>query len=130
LIVVDASSLLELLLNTATGIRVGERLADAEEPLHTPHLADIEVAQTLRRQVRAGAISAREGATALECLQRLDMVRHPHLPLLPMVWRLRDNLTAYDAIYVALAAVLGAPLITCDGRMARAPGLPARVELI
>jgi predicted nucleic acid-binding protein len=130
LIVLDASSLLEFLLNTSTGRQVGARIADPGLVLHVPHLADIEVAQSLRRQVRSGAIAAAEGEEALVTLQRMDMVRHAHQPLLPMVWRMRENLTAYDAVYVALAEALDAVLLTCDARLARAPRVRARVEVL
>ncbi|HET9785307.1 MAG TPA: type II toxin-antitoxin system VapC family toxin [Terriglobales bacterium] len=127
MIVLDASSLLEFLLNTATERQVGVRIVDPDVILHVPHLADIEVAQSLHRQVRSGAITATEGGEVLTTLQRMDMVRHAHQPLLPLVWRMRENLTAYDAVYVALAEVLDATLLTCDARLARAPGLRARV---
>lgn len=130
MIVLDASSLLEFLQNTPTGRQVGERIADPGLALHIPHLADIEVAQALRRQVRNRAITAAEGEEALVNLRQMDMVRHAHLPLLVMVWRMRENLSAYDAVYVALAEVLEATLLTCDARLARAPGVRARVEVI
>jgi predicted nucleic acid-binding protein len=129
-IVLDASALLELLLHTPAGERIGLRIADPAIGLHIPHLADIEVAQVLRRYVRDGDIEAVDAAAVLQDLRDLDLQRHAHEPLLDRVWRLRENLTAYDAVYVALAEVLDCPLLTCDGRLARAPGLKRRVELI
>jgi predicted nucleic acid-binding protein len=93
-------------------------------------LADVEVAQTLRRYVREGALDPDSAATALEDLRSLDVERHGHEPLLERVWALRDNLTAYDAVYVALAEALDARLLTCDVRLARAPGMSRRVELV
>ncbi len=128
--VLDASVLVELLLHTPTGAGIAPRVADPAVGLHIPHLADIEVAQVMRRYVRDGGIDAIGAATALQDLRDLDLQRHAHEPLLPRVWQLRENLTAYDAVYVALAEVLDSPLLTCDARLARAPGLKCRVELI
>jgi predicted nucleic acid-binding protein len=121
MIVLDASALIELLAGTAAGQRVGEHIADPDEGLHVPHLADVEVAQVLRRYVQFGELTAAEGAAAIETLHALDLIRHAHEPLLDRIWQLRANLSAYDAAYVALAEALDAPLITCDRRLSRAP---------
>jgi predicted nucleic acid-binding protein len=129
MIVLDASALVELLLGTEPGRTIAARIADPRLGLHAPHLADVEVAQALRRYVREGLLEAPAAAAALAELRALDLERHSHEPLLERVWALRDNVTAYDAVYVALAEALDAPLLTCDGRLARAPGLRARVEL-
>ncbi len=75
-------------------------------------------------------MSVQRGAAALDDLSRLPLLRWPHTPLLPRIWVLRANLTAYDATYVALAEELEAPLLTSDGRLADAPGHRARVELV
>ena len=83
----------------------------------------------LRRCVREKAISEQRGEEALEDLRDLPLNRYPHDFLLPRVWELRATLTAYDAVYVALAEVLDAPLLTCDGRIASAPGHHASIEL-
>ncbi len=130
MIVLDASALLELLLGTAQGHTIAARIAAPELGLHTPHLADVEVAQALRRYVRERTLDADSAASALADLRALDLERHSHEPLLDRVWALRENVTAYDAVYVALAEALDAPLLTCDGRLARAPGIGARVELV
>lgn len=130
MIVLDASCLVELLVGTALGRQIAVRIADPAESLHVPHLADVEVAQTLRRFVREGDLEATSARTALELLRGLDLERHTHEPLLDRVWALRQNLSAYDAVYVALAEALNSPLLTCDARLARAPGLSRRVELI
>ena len=130
MIVLDASVLVELLLDTPIGQAVATRVADPAVGLHVPHLADIEVAQALRRYVRDGELGAADAADAFENLRALDLHRHAHEPLLDRVWTLRENLSAYDAVYVALAEVLGTRLLTCDGRLARAPGMARRVELI
>jgi predicted nucleic acid-binding protein len=129
-IVLDASALVELLLGTATGRIVATRVADPVIGLHVPHLADVEVAQALRRYTRDGDLGGSDAAAALDDLRALDLQRHSHEPLLARVWDLRQNLSAYDAVYVALAEVLDAVLITCDGRLARATGARARIELI
>jgi predicted nucleic acid-binding protein len=128
--VLDASALVELVLGTSVGRSVAERISDPELSLDAPHLVDVEVAQALRRFVRSGDLDAEAAAEALEELRALDVERHSHEPLLDRVWALRDNLTAYDAVYVALAEVLGATLLTCDARLARASGVRARVELV
>jgi predicted nucleic acid-binding protein len=130
MIVLDASALVELLLGTKAGRAVATRIADPATSLHVPHLADVEVAQTLRRYVREGELDAASGAEALDDLRALDLERHSHEPLLGRVWALRPNLTAYDAVYVALAEALETRLVTCDGRLARAPGMARRVELV
>jgi predicted nucleic acid-binding protein len=128
--VLDASSLLELLLHTAAGSVVAERIADPSLRIDTPHLADVEVLQVLRRYVRDGELAAAAARTALEDLRSLDLVRHAHEPLLERVWELRQNLSAYDATYVALAEALETTLITCDARLARAPGVSDVIELV
>jgi predicted nucleic acid-binding protein len=129
-IVLDASALVELVLGTAAGRTIATRIADPALGLHVPHLADVEVAQALRRYARDGELDAADAAVALEDLRSLDLQRHAHEPLLDRVWELRKNLSAYDAVYVALAEVLDTVLLTCDGRLARAPGLARRVELV
>jgi predicted nucleic acid-binding protein len=129
-IVLDASALVELLLGTETGRAVGARISDPGLALHAPHLADVEVAQALRRYVREGVLEASAAAAALAELRTLDLERHSHEPLLERVWALRENVTAHDAVYVALAEALDAPLLTCDARLARAPGLRARFEVL
>ena len=130
MIVLDASVLVELLLGTKSGRSVAARIADPGLSLNVPHLADVEVTQALRRLVRDGTLDAASGRTALEDLRALDLERHPHEPLLDRVWALRDRLTAYDAVYVALAEALDTVVLTCDARLARAPGQSPRVELI
>ena len=130
MIVLDASVLVELLLGTDSGRSIAARIADPGLGLHVPHLADVEVTQALRRFVRDGELDVTSGASALQNLRSLDLERHPHEPLLDRAWALRDRLTAYDAVYVALAEALDTVLLTCDARLARAPGLGRRVELI
>ncbi len=130
MIVLDASALLELLLGTARGKSVSVRIQDPALSLHVPHLADVEITQVLRRFVREGELEPAAALTVLEDLRSLDLERHPHEPLLERVWGLRENLSAYDAVYVALAEALETVLLTCDAKLARAPGAHLRVELI
>jgi predicted nucleic acid-binding protein len=129
-IVLDASAVLDLLLTTERGALVAARIEDPGVGLHAPHLLDLEVAQVLRRRVAAGELSVGSAEQALDDLMAIDVERHAHEPLLRRVWHLRSNLTAYDAVYVALAEVLDCELLTCDARLARAPGVAARVVVI
>ena len=112
MIVLDASALLELLLGTPEGSLVADRIDDPTLGLHVPHLADLEVAQTLRRQVRDGDLDAASAAAALDNLRSLDLERHAHEPLLERVWAFRQHLSAYDAVYVALAEALDTVVLT------------------
>ena len=130
MIVLDASALVELVLGTPAGRTIAARIADPSVGLHVPHLADVEVTQALRRYTREGEIDAAAATVALDDFRALDLQRHAHEPLLDRVWKLRDNLSAYDAVYVALAEVLDTIVLTCDGRLARSPGLARRVELV
>ena len=130
MIVIDASALLEFLLQTELGSRVEARLFRHDDELHAPHLVDVEVAQALRRLVRAREVSADRAAEALEDLAELDLHRHPHIDLLPRAWQLGANITAYDGMYVALAEGLDGTVVTCDARLAKAPGHRAAIDLI
>lgn len=130
MIVVDASAVLEALLRTPAARAVEKRLFDPSETLHAPFLLDVEVAQVVRRYAATGEIDGERGRAALADLVDLPLHRYPHDFLLPRVWDLRNNLTAYDAVYIALAEALDATLLTRDKRLAGAPGHHARVELV
>lgn len=130
MIVVDPSALLEFLLQTPRGARVEARLFREEDEFHSPHLVDVEVIQGLRRLTRQGEVSAGRASEVIADLVDLDLHRHAHPDLLTRAWKLRDNVTAYDAVYVALAEALDAPLVTCDAPLATAPGHQARIELV
>ncbi len=125
MIVVDASAALAALLNAGPA-----RRALGSEQVHVPHLIDAEVANGLRRQVRRGAVAPRAGWAALDTWRHLGMVRYPIFGVLDRVWALRDNLSAYDAAYVALAEQLARPLLTADGRLGRAPGIRCTVTVV
>lgn len=130
MIVLDASALLEFLLQTPLGTPVEARLFRDEDDFHSPHLVDVEVTQGLRRLVRSGEVSPARAAEAIDDLADLDLHRHPHVDLLTRAWKLRENVSAYDAMYVALAEALDAPMVTCDTPLAKAPGHRARIEAI
>jgi predicted nucleic acid-binding protein len=130
MIVVDASAVTELLLQTERGAAVEERIYRKDDDLHAPHLLDVEILSALRRLVRDGEISAGRAGEALEDLSVLRIVRHAHAELLDRAWHLRKSLTAYDAMYVALAESLDAVLLTCDGPLAATPGHGVRIDLI
>jgi predicted nucleic acid-binding protein len=130
MIVVDASAMLEALLRTPAAKAVEKWLFDPRQTLHAPHLLDIEVAQVIRRYSANGEIDSERGRAALADLADFPLHRYPHDFLLPRIWDLRNNLTACDAAYVALAEALDAPLLTCDRRLAAAAGYHARVELV
>jgi predicted nucleic acid-binding protein len=129
-IVVDASALLEALLRTSAAAAVEDRLFAPSQTLHAPHLLDVEVAQVIRRYAGNGEIDSARGRLALADLADFPLRRYPHDFLLSRIWDLRDNLTAYDAAYVALAEALDAPLLTRDRRLAAAAGHRAQIELI
>lgn len=123
--VVDASAAVSALLRPGTA-----RAALGVEPLSAPHLVDIEIASALRRRVLAGEVTARAGWTALETWQRVGIRRYATGALLARVWELRDNLSTYDAAYVALAEALDCALLTADGRLSRTPGLRCAVTVV
>lgn len=129
MIVLDASAVVELLLGSAAGRAVGERIRDPQISLHAPQLVDLEVAQVLRRAALSGNLEDRRAQQALDHLQQLELERYPHPPLMPRIWSLRNNLTAYDAAYVALAEALEAPLLTLDRHLARSSGHTASIEV-
>ena len=103
MIVLDASAVVEWLLQTSTGSQIERRIYSRSESLHSPHLLDIEAAHVLRRFVSAGRISGIRGEEAVRDLVALRVTRYPHDVLLPRIWQHRQNLSAYDAAYVALA---------------------------
>lgn len=129
MMVLDASAVVELLLNTPRASRLVARLAGPLETLHAPHLLDLEVASVLRRYEARGLLSSSETTRTIADLLALDIIRYPHDAVLARIWELRRNLTTYDAAYVALAEQLAAPLATYDAHLAAAPGHNATIEL-
>ncbi|MEO7197608.1 MAG: type II toxin-antitoxin system VapC family toxin [Solirubrobacterales bacterium] len=100
------------------------------EALAAPDLLCIEVMSVLRRQARTGTLTAAEATTAINDLLSLPVSVFPTGPLLRRMWALRDNLTAYDATYIALAEALACPLLTADPRLANAPSTRCPIELV
>ena len=128
-IVVDASAMAEMLMASEVGTRVERRVLSAPRR-HAPHLLDIEVASTIRRFVLGKQLGVAQAMSAIEDLSVFPLRRHGHTPLLERVFELRHNLSAYDALYLALAEALGATLVTCDAALADVPGARAEVDLI
>lgn len=129
MLVVDASVLAVALADDGPdGADARARLRG--ETLAAPELADLEVASVLRRQNREGRLDERRALLALADLAALPMQRAPHAALLSRCWELRGNLTVHDAAYVALAEVLGCPLLTGDKRLARSPGPSCDIEVL
>ncbi|MGH2892132.1 MAG: type II toxin-antitoxin system VapC family toxin [Solirubrobacteraceae bacterium] len=121
-LVVDTSAVLAALAERVPDGALVQRLSE-DGDLHAPHLIDIEILQALRGLMRGGKLSADRAEDVRTDIADLVITRYGHEPLADHVWALRDNLTAYDAAFVALSEALGAPLITCDARLAAAPGV-------
>jgi predicted nucleic acid-binding protein len=129
MIVLDASAAVDWLLQTSAGQSIENRIYSRNETLHAPHLLDLEVTQVLRRLALQQVVSVHRANEAVRDLLDLRITRYPHLMLLPRIWRLRHNFSAYDAAYIALAEKLGGILVTRDARLASASGHAAAVEL-
>ena len=128
LIVVDSSLAIELFLPTSLGERIADSVFDEER--HVPHLIDVEFASALRRLTRLGGLDGNAAQRALDNFRDWASVRHGHGDLLPRIWQLRDSVSSYDAAYVALAELLGAPLLTCDAKLSRTHGHRAKIVLL
>jgi predicted nucleic acid-binding protein len=130
LIIIDASAEVAILLNIGKDVeRIRNRIARPGETLHVPHLFEIEVLHALRSLTLRGTVSSERARLALDRLRDTRLVRYPHTALAERIWEFRENLTAYDAAYIALAEALDAPLVTTDARLARASGTRAAVEV-
>ena len=125
MIVVDASAAVLGLLNDGDA-----RAYLADEPFACPHLADSEIVHALRGQVRRGDVDAADAEQAIAVWARLGMWRVPVVGMLDRIWELRENLSACDATYVAVAEALDAPLLTADAGLARAPGVTCPVTVV
>ena len=128
---IDAAAAVAYLVDIPPGCftKVHQRIR-AEPVLHAPHLLDVEVAHTLRHLVLQRVLPPADAQAALVELMDLPLTRYAHYPLLSRVWQLRHNLTAYDAMYVALAEALDVPLLTLDAALRDAPGHQANVEVL
>lgn len=125
MIVVDASVVIDVLVGEARAI---QRLETQD--LVAPHLLDAEVGNVLRRKACTGELDAEIAEAGLGDYLEIEIIRFGHVGLLTRAWELRNNLTVYDALYVALAEALEIPLLTLDARIASARGLRAHVEVV
>ena len=130
MIVVDASAVLELLLQSDRAEAIAAVAFAPSQHMHAPHLLDIEVLQVLRRLIQHKVMKPARASTALDDYASLVIERHDHAPLLRRVLELRDSMTSYDGAYVALAEALDSPLLTCDAHLARSHGHRANITLI
>jgi predicted nucleic acid-binding protein len=129
-IVLDASAAVEVLLGLPRSApQLRTRLGRAGETLHVPHVFDLEVLAASRRHALRGVLSGARVQRALGALDDLRATRYSHVPLRPRIWELRENVTPYDAAYLALAEALRSPLVTVDAALARAAGARAEIEL-
>lgn len=130
MLVLDASVLVEYLTDSGRGELVRQRLFGDSGWRWAPAVVDAEVGHALRSEVRRRTISPELAEGALEDLMAMRLERVSHRFLAERSWQLRENLTFYDGLYVALAEALGAPLLTFDARLAKAPGVIAEVEVL
>lgn len=126
--VVDASVAAEYLLRTNLGLMIADTFEGAE--LTAPELLDVEVLSVLRRSVLTKRIKEDRAQAALEDLLAWPIQRIPHISLIPLAWRFRHQISAYDAMYVAIAHIHEIPLLTADGPLSRAPGLGVTIHNI
>jgi predicted nucleic acid-binding protein len=130
-IVVDASVLANVVADdTPVGARARARLAAASGDVSAPDLVDVETVSVLRRRWRSGDLTLVRFEEAIEDLLALPITRFPVGPLMRRAFTLRDNVTPYDAAYVALAEALNATFVTGDGRLSRASGTVCAIELL
>ena len=128
MIVVDTSAVIGVLVGRPQAPGLVDRIR-GDGDLHAPHLLDVELQHALRRLIMSGAITDDRGSDARVDFADLGIVRYPHVSLADRMWELRHNVTAYDAAFLVLAEILDVPLVTCDRRLASAPGHSALVEV-
>ena len=129
MLVIDASAVMELLMATPNGHAIEDQVFGSGEPLAAPHLIDVEVLHVIRRFHHSSLLTIERSEQALEDFSDLPITRYGHELLRFGMWRMRNNLTAYDATYVSLAELLDAPIVTCDVKLARSSGHNVSFEL-
>ncbi|MCI0689168.1 MAG: type II toxin-antitoxin system VapC family toxin [Sporichthyaceae bacterium] len=122
--------LIPALVDEGASGALAREILEADGDLHAPYLLDVEVVSGLRGLVRGKVLTAARAEHAMADYDDLAMTRYAHLGLIPRIWQLRDNLTAYDATYVALAEALDCALLTADGRLTAAAGPRCAVRFI
>ena len=126
----DASAIVDLVVEPRAVTRAIRARLQADPDIHVPHLVDAEVTNALRRKLLSGQLDALRARRAIRRLTAMHLVRWEQTRLLGRALALRDQLSAYDAIYVAMAEATGATLVTRDARLGRATGHRARVEVV
>ncbi len=129
MLVVDASCLFEVVADTPQAEPIRQRLA-ADHDHAAPHLVDAEVLGVIRRHHLTGALDQTSAAQAVDDLAEWPGERYGHRSLLARAWDLRATVRSWDALYVALAEALDAPLVTTDAHLARALGPRCSIELL
>lgn len=129
MIIIDASLAASVMINPADGAALSDRIEAGAGALAAPEILDLEILQVVRRYVRHGG-DAQRVAQGFQTLDDLRIERFAHASLRGRIWELRDNITAYDAAYFALAEVLDVPLWTRDAKFADVPGSTAFIEII
>jgi predicted nucleic acid-binding protein len=127
LIVVDASAMVDYLLEAGSEGAWARLRIRSDGEVSAPHLIDLEVASSLRKLASRREIAKTTAELALNDFRELDVIRYPATPLLGRIWALRDHLTVYDAAYVSLSEALAVPLVTTDARLARSHGHGAEI---
>jgi predicted nucleic acid-binding protein len=126
MLVVDTSAIVGRLVADPPPETLADRLEG--QSLHAPHLIDVEFLHVMRRMVARGLLAPARADVVRTDFSGLRITRYPHTLMLDRMWELRENLTAYDAAFVALAEALDAPLVTTDARLAASPGHRATIE--
>lgn len=130
MIVPDASVVVNALLDSGRDGALAREVLTASDERHAPHLLDVEVTSALRRWVNAGRLSPQEATAAIADLRDLDVIRHEHGMLLERAITLHDSVSAYDAMYVALADLVGAELVTADQPLYRGAARHCRIRFL